>query len=369
MSDLPSLLYSDVEDGLRDAVRGLVTARSPIEAVLARTDDKDPFGLPPQRVWRALAAEIGAAGLVVPEAYGGAGASWREVAVVLEELGRGVVDVPFLTSAVVATALAQRLDAGSLLAGLASGATIAAVVVPWGGPLALPGTLRTDQVTVSGTVAGVAGAAEATHLIVVVDDRALLVDAGAAVITPVLSLDMTRRVADVEFRSTPVTVLADGARDALSHAADIGAALLASEQLGIAERALGMTVEYLRQRRQFGRVVGSYQALKHRLADLWTEVAQARAVARYAAAIAAAEDGPLAADLPIAGALAQAVCGRVAVHAAQECVQLHGGIGFAWEHPAHLYLKRARADALALGTPSWHRHRLAGLADLAEVSR
>jgi alkylation response protein AidB-like acyl-CoA dehydrogenase len=369
MSDVPSLLYTDVEDGLRDAVRGLVGDRSPLESVLARTDDKDPFGPEPQRVWHSLAAEIGVAGLAVAEADGGAGASWREVAVVLEELGRGVVDVPFLTSAVLATAFAQELGAGPLLAGLAAGETIAAIVAPWGTPLTAPGGLSTDGTTVTGTVAGVAGAAEATHLLVVVDDRALLVEAAAAVVTPVPSLDMTRRIADVELVSAPATVLADGVADALHRTADLGTALLASEQLGIAERTLESTVEYLGTRRQFGRVVGSYQALKHRLADLWTEVAQARAVARYAAACAAAQNGPLAADLPIAASLAQAVCGRVAVHAAEECVQLHGGIGFAWEHPAHLFLKRARVDALALGTPAWHRHRIARLTDLVEVSR
>ena len=128
----------------------------------------------------------------------------------------------------------------------------------------------------------------------------------------------------------------------------------------MAERCLEMTVAYLKERRQFGRVVGSFQALKHRLADLWVAVTQARAAARYAAACLADGDP----DAPVAIALAKAACGEVAVHAAQECVQMHGGIGFTWEHPAHLLLKRAKSGSLAFGTPDRHRARLAELVNL-----
>ncbi|HSE56263.1 MAG TPA: acyl-CoA dehydrogenase family protein, partial [Nocardioidaceae bacterium] len=117
---------------------------------------------------------------------------------------------------------------------------------------------------------------------------------------------------------------------------------------------------YLKERRQFGRVVGGFQALKHRLADLYTLVEQARAAARYAAATAAEGDP----DAQIAASVAQAYCSDVAVRAAEECVQLHGGIGMTWEHPAHLYLKRAKADQIALGTPGAHRARLGELVDL-----
>jgi len=139
-----------------------------------------------------------------------------------------------------------------------------------------------------------------------------------------------------------------------------GAALLASEQVGLAQWCLDSTVDYLRTRYQFGRQVGSFQALKHRLADLWTRVTQARAVARYAAARAGDGDEEEA----IATALAQAYCSEAAVLAAEECVQLHGGIGFTWEHPAHLYLKRARSTAIALGTADRHRAALAALVDI-----
>jgi alkylation response protein AidB-like acyl-CoA dehydrogenase len=140
----------------------------------------------------------------------------------------------------------------------------------------------------------------------------------------------------------------------------IGAAVLASEQLGLAERCLADTVAYLRERHQFGRQLASYQALKHRLADLWVAITQARATARYAARCAA-DDAP---DLPVAAAVAQAHCSEVALLAAEDALQLHGGIGFTWEHPAHLFLKRARADALLLGSPDHHRGVLGGLVDL-----
>jgi len=157
-----------------------------------------------------------------------------------------------------------------------------------------------------------------------------------------------------------------------------GAALLASEQVGLAQWCLDTTVEYLKTRYQFGRQVGSFQALKHRLADLWTRITQARAVARYAAARAAdaadaavpgaSVDAERSVDAQreeaIAAALAQAYCSDAAVLAAEECVQLHGGIGFTWEHPAHLYLKRAKSSAIALGTPDRQRAALARMVDV-----
>ena len=147
----------------------------------------------------------------------------------------------------------------------------------------------------------------------------------------------------------------------MAEALQTGAALLASEQLGVARWCFDTTLAYAKQRKQFGRAIGSYQAIKHRLADLWFEVGAATAVARYAADMCARGDE----DAAAAAAIAQAYCGGVAVHAAEECVQLHGGIGMTWEYPAHLYLKRAKSDQLALGTAYRHRARLAQLVGLA----
>lgn len=376
VTDIPSLLYGDVEDDLRLAVRGLLADRAPIEAILERTDAATPFDKGAQLVWDSLVRDLGIAALPVPEKLGGAGASWRETAVVLEELGRGVVDVPFLTSAVFATALAQQVGLPELTSDLASGSAVGAVVTPFAAAAAVSAAgveLAWDGTRLSGVVPLVAGAAEATHLLVPARECLLLVEAEVAVVTTVPSFDMTRRVADINFDAVPGIVVAEGeaATTALVRSTDLTRAMLASEQFGLAERMLEMTVDHLKERRQFGRALGSYQALKHRLADIWTSLAQARAVARYAAACAAEDprtrDEITGRELSIAASLAQAVCSDVAVRAAEESVQLHGGIGFTWEHPAHLYLKRARADALALGTPAWHRRRLARLVELPEA--
>ncbi|MPZ72860.1 MAG: acyl-CoA dehydrogenase, partial [Nitriliruptorales bacterium] len=190
-----------------------------------------------------------------------------------------------------------------------------------------------------------------------------IVDAADASVEPVVSMDLTRPLSTVSFDGAAASRVATGqqARRAFADALLTAAAVLASEQLGVAERCLEMTIGHLKTRYQFGRPLGSFQALKHRLADLWVAVTQARAVARYAVGCVAADD----ADTEVAVAVAQAHCSVVAVRAAEECVQMHGGIGFTWEHPAHLYLKRAKTTSIALGTPDWHRERLATLVDLA----
>jgi alkylation response protein AidB-like acyl-CoA dehydrogenase len=178
----------------------------------------------------------------------------------------------------------------------------------------------------------------------------------------VVSLDATRPLADVTLDNVPGRPVATGedAAGAVAAALTAGAGVLASELFGVAERCLGMTVTYVKERHQFARQVGSFQAVKHRLADVWVAATQARAAARYAAACLSTGDP----DTPVAVALAKAACGDAAVLAAQECVQLHGGIGFTWEHPAHLLLKRAKSGSMALGTPDRHRAALAALVDL-----
>lgn len=363
MSDL-DLLPTDVETDLRSAVRGLLADRCDTHAVTAMYDGDRSVVAP---LWRALAADLGLAGLLVPDAEGGAGASAREVAAVLDELGRAVAPVPFLTSAVLATS--TLLGSGSpLLAALAAGERTAALLVPWSSapsaPIpALPGP--------GGTVTSVAGALEADVLLVPVrtGDRIALhaVEASAATVTAVSSLDMTRQLADVHVEGAGEVLLED-AEAAIRRALTTTAALLASEQAGLARWCLEETVSYLKVRKQFGRVVGGFQAIKHRLADLYADVESASAAATYAAAVLAEHSATDGADgdrePAIAAAVAQSFCGDLAVRAAEEAVQLHGGIGMTWEHPVHLYLKRAKADQLALGTPGAHR---AVLADLVEL--
>ena len=220
-------------------------------------------------------------------------------------------------------------------------------------------------------VAGVADALPAGVLLVPADGvpQALyLVDMAAEGVAkaPVTSLDMTRQLCDLSFDDAPATLIASGpaAARALDAALTAGAGILAAEQIGLAQRCLDMTIAYVKERKQFARPVGSFQGLKHRLADLWVSVTQARAASRYAAACLATGTLSNPGDASVAVALAKAYCSEVAVQAAQECVQMHGGIGFTWEHPAHLYLKRAKADSIAFGTADAHRAALASLVNL-----
>ena len=173
---------------------------------------------------------------------------------------------------------------------------------------------------------------------------------------------MTRQLCDISFDDAEARqiVVGEAAAAAVDAGLAAGAAVLAAEQLGLAQRCLDLTVAYVKERRQFARPVGSFQALKHRLADLWTTITLARAASRYAAACLA-DDDP---DAPVAIALAKSACCEAAVLAAEEMVQLHGGIGFTWEHPAHLYLKRAKAASVTFGTPGAHLAALAALVDL-----
>ncbi|WP_338674372.1 acyl-CoA dehydrogenase family protein [Streptomyces sp. SCSIO 30461] len=358
----PDLLYSEAEADLRAAVRDLLGDRADLQATLAGMEAGDPYD---PALWQALAAGMGAAGLLVPEKLGGQGASHREAAVVLEELGRAMAPAPYLTSSVIATEtlLALAGQAGpegaataELLAETAAGRTVTVLALPLS---ASPGA----EPPTGPAVTAVADARLADVLLVYRPDGLYAVRRADAQLTPQLALDLTRPLATVAIAGgTSGTRLAGTgtARAAVQRGLLTGAGLLASEQLGIAEWCLEETVRYTRERHQFNRPVGSFQALKHRMARLWLEVVNARAAARNAAdALATGSD-----DVALAVSVAQAFCSRAAVHAAEECVQLHAGIGMTWEHPAHLYLKRAKSDELALGTPGRHKELLAALADL-----
>jgi alkylation response protein AidB-like acyl-CoA dehydrogenase len=360
MSDL---LYTEEEEALRSAVRGLLAAHCDAASVLARVETDEPHD---RALWKSLAEGMGLAGLLIPEELGGQGATHREVAVVLEELGRCVAPVPYLTSAVVATEALLDCsgdEASALLGALASGRTVGVLAVPLS---AAPGQaftgVREEGGRLEGQVAGVADAAAADVLLVPTSSGLYAVDVtdDGVTVEARTSLDPTRPVATVTFTGARARVLSDNAAPAVRRALRAGAGLLASEQLGLADWCLTETVRYTRERHQFNRPVGSFQALKHRLAQVWLEVVGVRAAARSAAdTLAAGSD-----DADVAVAVAQAYAGPAAVHAAEEALQLHGGIGMTWEHPVHLYLKRAKADSIALGSAGRHREELAELVDL-----
>ena len=377
----PQLLYSEAERDLAGSLRSLLGSRCRPEDLLGRLGGIGPGETEPYDtgLWKTIAADLGCAGLLVPGEQNGAGASFREAATVAEELGRAVAPVPYLGSAVVATTALLSAGDDATVGELARGDVTAAVAIGFetGPAEAFPLTVRVSGPKSSdgragltrlrGRVRGVADALSADLLVVPADavpHGLYLVGADAEGVrrTPVISLDMTRQLCDIEFADAPARPVVPGAEanQALAAAASAGAAAIASEQLGMAEKCLEMTVAYVKERRQFSRPVGSFQGLKHRLADLWVGLTQARAVARYAAGCLADGDK----DAPLAVALAKSYCGDLAVRAAEECVQMHGGIGFTWEHPAHLYLKRAKAASIAFGTSDAHRASLARLADL-----
>jgi alkylation response protein AidB-like acyl-CoA dehydrogenase len=387
MTAATDLLYSDTERELAAALADLLSDRAAPADVLARTEKPETYDT---GLWRTVAADVGLAGLLIPEPLGGAGASYRELAAAAEHFGATVAPIPYLGSAAVATAAllsAARSAAGSgqsaqgpspaaeLLRRLAGGTLTAALAVeaaacpgaPFPGSARIAGPGDAGTMRLRGTIPAVADALPADVLLVPaegVPNGLYLVEATAPGVhrTPVVSLDMTRQLCDISLDDAParqIVVGADAAR-AVDAGLTAGAAVLAAEQLGLAQRCLDMTVAYLKERRQFARTVGSFQALKHRLADLWTTITLARAASRYAAACLA-DDDP---DAAVAVALAKSACCEAAVTAAQECVQLHGGIGFTWEHPAHLYLKRAKAASITFGTPGAHRDALAGLVNI-----
>ena len=319
--------------------------RSGLRDLLAR-------GLSADALWKRMTGELGLTGLAVPEAYGGAGAGLAEIAVAVEETGRVLAPVPYLSTALAGYVLGHAGAAGigaagvgaagEFLPGIADGSLRAAFV--------FAGSLTVSGGRVSGSAAHVLDGASADLFIVACGDSLYVVRAGDASVTPVDTLDQTRSQAVVEFGSSsaaPVTGCSGGMAE------DLFRVLLAVESAGAAAHCLDVTVAYLRTREQFGRALGTFQALRHRCADLAVEVASARATAYAAVRAAASSASPAsAAELAVLGPLAKRHCVDVFWHVAAEMIQLHGGIGFTWEHEAHRYLKRAKATQLLHGTPA-----------------
>ncbi|MFE9564536.1 acyl-CoA dehydrogenase family protein [Streptomyces sp. NPDC006487] len=352
------------QEELRDAVR----------AVLARH--------PGHAAWAPLTAQIGAAALAVPEEYGGLGCGPAEVGVVMEELGRALSPVPYLGSAVltVAALLASgdREACAKHLPHLAEGTVVGALA--WaeapespGGPLAPGGGWEPGDLSARAEPAGpdwlltgtkryvLAGPSEPSLLLAfarmdgaagTAPDRLGLFEllAAPAAFTVRSTMDRTRPLAELTLDRTPARLLSADGAGVLARVRDLACTALAAEQVGAAARALEATVRYAKERVQFGRPIGSFQAVKHRLADLHTAVEGARSLALAAAAADAA---------PEQAAAAKSACSEACAYVASEMIQLHGGIGITWEHEAHEYFKRAHGSALLFGSPAAHRERLA----------
>jgi alkylation response protein AidB-like acyl-CoA dehydrogenase len=321
-----------------------------------------------------MAGELGLQGLAVAERFGGGGASWIELAVVFEEMGRALLPEAFFATAALAVPAISCLgdDAANadLLPGIVDGTEVAALAFPppsVGRALSPPSDLRAaargdGEVVVEGTATLVLSGHLASLLLVVADASsgpalfAVQSDAEGLTATPSESLDLTRSVATVRFASVPARYvgLADPAGDGLSGVLDRASVALTAEQVGGAQRCLEMAVAHARTRAQFGRPIGSFQAIKHRCADLFVAIESAKGLARYAAWAAALAPG----ELPTAAAAAHAYCSEVYREVAAESLHIHGGTGFTWEHEAHLHLRRAKTDELLFGDPALHRESL-----------
>ena len=334
---------------LRAAVRSFLDKHAPA-ALRACVDDGSGYDL---ALWRRLGTELGVLGLAVPEELGGAGAGHVERAVLAEELGRSLLPSPFLGSAVLATDLLVALgDPTGLLPALVAGERVAAVVRP------RPGAVRVDGARLTGAGGPVVDGDVADDLLVVVDGEVFGLDAAAPGVgrRTLRTLDPTRRQVRIELDDAPATRLGADA----GTVTDLARVALAAEQAGLMGAATERTVAYVGDRVQFGRPVGSYQAVKHGCADMYVATEQAVSAAR-AAAWTADHDR---AALPLAAAVAEVFVGPAAFGVAAAMVLFHGGTGYTWEHDAHLFYKRAKADELILGTPARSRARLAELMEV-----
>ena len=364
--------FTAEHDQLRQVVGEFLTRRSPMSAVrrlldasASRDDD----------LWLQMAEQLGLQGLVVPEEYGGTGSGQVELGIVLEEMGRALLVGPYFGTVVLAGhTLVLSADPEAQrrwLPGIADGSLTATLALT-----EESASWDVDDVTatahphgagwkVSGAKLFVVDGHTADLLLVVArgpDGPAVFaVEGSAAGVTRARleALDATRALAAVELREAPA-VRIGAARDTaewIGEVYDRALAALASEQIGGAARCLELAVEYAKAREQFGRSIGSFQAIKHKCAGLLVEVESGRSAVYHANAALDAADP----DAPAAATVAKAYASETFTHAAKECIQIHGGIGFTWEHDAHLYLRRAKSSELLLGTPKEQRARLADL--------
>jgi alkylation response protein AidB-like acyl-CoA dehydrogenase len=362
--------FSEEQEELRRSVRRFLEDKSPITEVRRLMETTEGFD---RAVWDQMANQLGLQALAIPEEYGGAGFGYVELVVIFEEMGAALLCAPyFATVALGANALLSSGDEAAkkdLLPGIASGETIATLALTEDS-----GRWDTDGITLGATADGDQWKLDGHKMFVVDGHSANLVlvagrtgkgvslfavegEAAGMTRTPLATMDQTRKQARIEFASTPARLVGEegGAAPVLTRTLDLAAVALAAEQVGGAQRCLDMAVEYAKTRIQFGRPIGSFQAIKHKCADMLLEVESAKSAAYYAG-WAAAEDSE---ELPVVASLAKSYCSEAYFHAAAENIQIHGGIGFTWEHDAHLYFKRAKSSELMLGDPSYHRELLA----------
>ncbi len=362
--------FSEEQDELRRLVRRFLEEKSPeseVRRLMATDDGYDPA------VWKQMADQLGLQAMIIPEAYGGAGFGHVESLVVFEEMGAALLCAPYFSTVALATnALLSAGDEAASqewLPSIASGETIATLAFT-------EDSGRWDLASIAATARDKGGTWSITgHKNYVIDGHladlilvAAVTPAGLSLFavngdapgltrTALATMDQTRKQARLEFDGTPAALIGvDGAAaPVLERTLQLAAVALAAEQVGGAQRVLDNAVEYAKNRIQFGRPIGSFQAIKHKCADMLLEVESAKSAAYYGAWAADADDDELA----LAASLAKSYCSEAYFHCAGENIQIHGGIGFTWEHHAHLYFKRAKSSELLLGDPAYHRELLA----------
>ena len=357
MADTASAEYAFTEEqqALRAAVRKFCADNFDEDTVRRLMESEPRYD---RAVWRRLGSELGVLGMAVPESDGGVGGSLVDQAVAVEEFGATLACGPLFGTVYLAIPALVACPAGDardeLLAALVEGERTAAFE---------PEPVSAAAGTLTGTVARVVDADAADVLLIAATGSdgvglyAVDLTGPGVQRTPLVTMDLTRPQARIALDGAPATLLAgpDEAERVITHALQVGAALLAVEQVGAAQHLLDLSVEYAKSRLQFGRQIGSFQAIKHKLADMMVDAEHARSTAYHAVwALADASDDPA-----LAASIAQATCSHALSRIAADAIQVHGGIGFTWEHQAHLYFKRAATDAALLGSAEQHRDRVA----------
>jgi len=362
--------FSEEQEELRRIVRDFLNNKSS-EATVRELMDTEA-GYDPA-VWSQMGEQLALQGLIIPEEYGGSGYSYVELIVVLEEMGRRLLCAPYFSTVVLAanTLLHSGDDAAKadLLPGIASGETIATVAFTepngkWDASgIEATATKAGDGWVINGTKSFVLDGHTASLILVAAktgDAVSLFAvdgDAAGLTRTALSTMDQTRKQAKLEFADVPARLIGTEGEGwtVLERVLDLAAVALAAEQVGGAQECLEMAVQYAKDRVQFGRPIGSFQAIKHKCADMLLEVESAKSAAYYAGWCAA----ELNDELPSVASLAKSYCSEAYFHTTAENIQIHGGIGFTWEHPAHLYFKRAKSSELLFGDPTYHRELLA----------
>ncbi|HEX3705903.1 MAG TPA: acyl-CoA dehydrogenase family protein [Mycobacteriales bacterium] len=365
MGSTQPVLLRPEHDELRTSVRKFLADTSPEPAVRAVMETSQGYD---SNVWRRACAELGLAALTVPEQYGGSGYSFVEAGVVLEESGRVLWPSPFFATTVLATtallASGDTSAAADFLPAIASGGLRATVATSG----ALHAAPTSDGWQVTGASAYVVDGHTAELILVLAETETGLslfaVDGHASGLTREAqsTMDLTRKLAKLRFDAAPARLIgsAGSGTDLRERVLAVAAVGLAAEQVGGAQRVLELTVDYVKERKQFGRAIGSFQAVKHRCADMLVDVESARSVMVHALWAVAADSDELAED----AAVAKVFCSDAFLSCAGAAIQLHGGIGFTWEHPAHLFFKRAKSGQLMFGDPVHHRRLLGDLLEL-----